>query len=329
MTSVSTPIDSQPPPKPPAAVPGRLLRTPPGDAPNPSLEARMESLKKDVASIVKNTEWPAESADAAKGLHNTISSSPDTSHYMAHMSQELQNLVEQYVQTLDDVRIRLKDASSKPEMKRWKFLQRIKSLTSNRASKCTLLLQTCQDDVSKAMHTLHERLDYEQAKEGMEDDLVSPPQPQSLPNPQSLAQELPTGIGEHGLASEHSTSNLLVAERPLSNTPNDPKNRSPVSDKALGIARKTFKTVEIGSGAIPVVGSFVGAAAKVGLAFVEMLQTMDRNHSLAVDLGDHTSKLTKLLGNFKGKSSTEEQDIAAQIKDLHGYVDGDSLDWMY
>ncbi|KIO17480.1 hypothetical protein M407DRAFT_32847 [Tulasnella calospora MUT 4182] len=235
---------------------------------------------------------------------------------MAHMTQELRNIVERYIQILDEVRIRLKDASSKPEMKRWKFLQRIKSLTSNRPSKCTLMLQTCQDDVSKAMNALNERLDVERAKEkeGM-DGLVSLPQVQSQPNPQSVAQGLPTGTAEHELASEHSTRSLLAAKP--SNTPKDSKSRSPISDKTLTIARKTFKTVEIGSGAIPVVGNFVGAAAKVGLAFVEMLQNMDRNHSLAADLGDHTSKLTKLLENFEEKSSADEQDIATQIKDLH------------
>ncbi|KIO27438.1 hypothetical protein M407DRAFT_23367 [Tulasnella calospora MUT 4182] len=313
MRSGSTPLDSQPPPKPPA-IPGRLPRTPPGDAPKPSLEARVESLKKELALIVKNTEWPAESADAAKGLHNTISSSPNISHNMAQMTQELQNLVERYIQTLDDVCIRLKDASSKPEMKRWKFLQRIKSLTSNRPSKCTLLLQTCQDDVSKAINAFK---DHERAK-GKCNLYVFANMPVSQQqSSQFVAQELSTGTAEHGLTSEHSTSSLLVAQQPLSNTPKDPKNRSAISDKALTIARKTFKTVEIGSGAIPVVGSFVGATAKVGLAFVEMLQTMDRNHSLAVDLGNHTSKLTKLLENFKGKSSSDEQDIAAQIQDLH------------
>ncbi|KIO17486.1 hypothetical protein M407DRAFT_32853, partial [Tulasnella calospora MUT 4182] len=273
MISGSTPIDSQPPPKPAPVIPGPPLRTPPGDVPRPNLGAIVEFLENEVALIVKNTDWPAESADAAKGLHNAISSSPDTYYYMAHMTQELQNLVEQYIQTLDDVRIRLKDASSKPEMKRWKFLQRIKSLTSSRASKCTLLLQTCQDDASKAMNALNQRLDYERAKEKESmDDLLSPPQVQSQPNLQSVAQELPTSTAEHGLASEHSTPSLLAAEQPLSNAPKDLKNRGPIGDKPLTIARKTFKTVEIGSGAIPVVGSFVGAAAKVGLAFVEMLQ---------------------------------------------------------
>ncbi|KIO16328.1 hypothetical protein M407DRAFT_247009 [Tulasnella calospora MUT 4182] len=44
---------------------------------------------------------------------------------------------------------------------------------------------------------------------------------------------------------------------------------------------------------------------------------MDRNHSLAVDLSDHTSKLTKLLENFREKSITGDQDITVQIKALH------------
>ncbi|KIO18040.1 hypothetical protein M407DRAFT_32279 [Tulasnella calospora MUT 4182] len=322
MRSGSTPTDSQPPPKPPA-IPGRPPQTPPGEADNPSLAKRVESLKNEVASVVKNTEWPTESTDAAAGLLNTINSSPEISHNLARMNQELQKLVERYIQTLDDVRIQLKDASSKSGMKRWKFLQRIKSLTSNRPSKCTLLLQTCQDDISKAMGALHKRLDHERVtdKEGVNGP-VSQSEAQFDSKLQSLAQQVPTGTAERELTTDDSTANILPSEQPASNTSKAPKNQSPISDKTLSIARKTFKSVEIGSGAIPLIGSYVGAAAKVGLAFVEMLRTMDRNHILAIDLGDHTSKLTKLLENFQEKSSTDEQDIAAQIKGLHEELTG-------
>ncbi|KAG8898269.1 hypothetical protein FRC00_003035, partial [Tulasnella sp. 408] len=40
----------------------------------------------------------------------------------------------------------------------------------------------------------------------------------------------------------------------------------------MGIARTTFETIEAMSGTIPVVGSYVGAGAKVGLAVLKMIQ---------------------------------------------------------
>lgn len=43
-------------------------------------------------------------------------------------------------------------------------------------------------------------------------------------------------------------------------------------DKALTVARKTFEAVDAASGAIPGVGGYVGVAAKVGLAFVNMIE---------------------------------------------------------
>ncbi|KIO18379.1 hypothetical protein M407DRAFT_31956 [Tulasnella calospora MUT 4182] len=314
MRSRSMPTDSQSPPGPPA-IPRRLLRTPSDDIRNPGLEMRVDSLKNEVASIVKNTEWPRESRAAAESLLNTISSSPNISDNMIRTTRELKNLVERYIQILDDVCLRLKEAASKSEKKRWKFLQRMKSLDSSRPSKCTLLFQTCQDDVSQVINALNENVDHEWANEQERVEIpLSSPQAQLHSAAQSQAQELPTGTTEHRLASDDSTLN---SKQPESNPLRDSKYRGPISEEALKIARRTLKSVEIGSGAIPVVGSYVGAAAKVGLAFVEMLQTMDRNDSMAVDLGDHTSRLTKILGSFKEKSSMDEQNLADQINNLH------------
>lgn len=135
------------------------------------------------------------------------------------------------------------------------------------------------------------------------------------------------------------TTTSTLPEQSPSDTLKDSKEKNPISDQALIIARKTFKSVEIGSEAIPVVGSYVGAVAKIGSAFVEMLQviyttcstssstnmfisiqTMDKNQSLAIELGGHTSKLNMLVGNFKGRSNLAQQDIAAQINDLQKCV---------
>lgn len=104
------------------------------------------------------------------------------------------------------------------------------------------------------------------------DDLGSLPQTQLHSVVQSLAPEPPIGTPQHGIVP---APNLLPPEQPQSDTPEDRKHRSPISDEALIIARKTFQSVEIGSRAIPVVGNYVGAVAKIGLAFVEILQVYD------------------------------------------------------
>ncbi|KAG8889100.1 hypothetical protein FRC00_014584, partial [Tulasnella sp. 408] len=277
----------------------------------------------------QNTHWPQDSTAAAEGLLHAINLSPNISRNVEGRAPELLSLVEQYIRVLDDVRIRLKDASSKSEMKRWKFLERIRSLTSNRPSKCTLLFQTCQDDVAKVINALNERLGYER----VEDTRESPSKAQL----HSLALDPATGAPEPGTAVDDSAPRSLAPSEAQPNKPTDCEIKGPISDTALTAARKTFKSVEIGSGVIPVVGNYVGAAARVGLAFVEMLevyyivllivcsgthmlamlQTMDRNNSLAIDLGDYTSNLTKLLKNIKERPNGDEQDIIAQIKGLH------------
>lgn len=100
--------------------------------------------------------------------------------------------------------------------------------------------------------------------------LLGPPaQAQLHSDAQSLAQDPRTGAAEPEVTPDDDTPN---AQQPLPSIAKDGKDRSSISEEALTIARKTFKSVEIGSGAIPVVGSYVGAAAKVGLAFVDMLQ---------------------------------------------------------
>ncbi|KAG9050057.1 hypothetical protein FS837_007810 [Tulasnella sp. UAMH 9824] len=57
-----------------------------------------------------------------------------------------------------------------------------------------------------------------------------------------------------------------------SGAPADQKPANSHRREWLGLVRKTFSGVEAVSGTIPVVGSYVGAAAKVGMAFVDMVQ---------------------------------------------------------
>lgn len=72
--------------------------------------------------------------------------------------------------------------------------------------------------------------------------------------------------------SNTSTDGVYPNQESLLSVPENEEYHSQIHPEALIMARKTFKGVEIASGSIPVVGGYVGAAAKVGLAFVEALQ---------------------------------------------------------
>lgn len=59
-----------------------------------------------------------------------------------------------------------------------------------------------------------------------------------------------------------------------------PDGKSSIRSKGLGLAKTTFKTVDAISGTIPVAGSYIGAAAKVGLVVVEMVEVTWHRGSL-------------------------------------------------
>ncbi|KAG8938756.1 hypothetical protein FRC04_007817, partial [Tulasnella sp. 424] len=123
-------------------------------------------------------------------------------------------------------------------------------------------------------------------------------------------------------ASQHLTGQQASVQDPSPDLPEDQKKRSPVRDGALIAFRKTFKTVDAVSGAIPGVGNYVGAAAKVGLALVNTIETMDRNQDAAKELASHTSKLSEYLERIKQNSVAEQgDDLAARVDDLHGELE--------
>ncbi|KAG9043283.1 hypothetical protein FS837_009782 [Tulasnella sp. UAMH 9824] len=97
------------------------------------------------------------------------------------------------------------------------------------------------------------------------------------------AQDLDRRLGD----SQSSPARNTIVSFSSTSTPNprpaDPEGEEsgiPIRTEALNIARKTFKALEIASGSIPVAGNYVVAAAKVGLAFVEAIQTVDKNTNL-------------------------------------------------
>lgn len=54
--------------------------------------------------------------------------------------------------------------------------------------------------------------------------------------------------------------------------PDDRENRNPIRKAVLTAARKTFETVDVVSGAVPIVGDYIGVAAKIGLAAINIVE---------------------------------------------------------
>ncbi|KAG9012151.1 hypothetical protein FRB90_006869 [Tulasnella sp. 427] len=93
-------------------------------------------------------------------------------------------------------------------------------------------------------------------------------------------------------------------------------------EKKLSTAKTTFKVVEALSGAMPVVGTYVGAAAKVGSTIVEMIAGMDGNQELANRLEARVTSISEHLKHFKTRSREDQkaetckrvQDLQCQLK---------------
>ncbi|KAG8927687.1 hypothetical protein FRC01_007084, partial [Tulasnella sp. 417] len=99
---------------------------------------------------------------------------------------------------------------------------------------------------------------------------------------------------------------------PASNVPgNRPKNSR--RQDYLNVASKVFTSVEAVSGLIPIVGGYVGAAAKVGSTCVEMIQGMDSNDVAAQGLQERTSRLSDILEQFKHQSFEPERATTTKL----------------
>ncbi|KAG8963982.1 hypothetical protein FRC00_004249, partial [Tulasnella sp. 408] len=99
--------------------------------------------------------------------------------------------------------------------------------------------------------------------------------------------------------------------------------------KSLGAIKITLDTIEAASGAIPIVGSYMGAAAKVGNIIVQMIQTMDSNEETAQDLKDHASRLSQVLDTAQEDSTQQQRekmiecmnDVQQELQSLRGKLE--------
>ncbi|KAG9040778.1 hypothetical protein FS837_000194 [Tulasnella sp. UAMH 9824] len=85
----------------------------------------------------------------------------------------------------------------------------------------------------------------------------------------------------------------------------------------LAVAKKTFQSIDAVSWVLPVVGTYTGVLAKVGLAVVHVAETMEKNQDITKDLESGISKLSEIVEKFEARSDKQQEDeIATSIQEL-------------
>ncbi|KAG8925324.1 hypothetical protein FRC01_010359, partial [Tulasnella sp. 417] len=138
---------------------------------------------------------------------------------------------------------------------------------------------------------------------------------------------------EQGVIATNSGPPVVASQTPSApaaaqSQPVVPKSSSK-REKSLSAIKTTLGTVEAVSGAIPVVGSYVAAAAKVGGTIVQMVQNMDSNEEVAKDLKGHAAHLSEVLNNFRNKSVQQQKelmtaymnDVQQELQSLQGKLE--------
>ncbi|KAG8910792.1 hypothetical protein FRC01_006126, partial [Tulasnella sp. 417] len=208
----------------------RIVR--PGSPPSTSsapvqpsnLGGKVGDARNSILSILKNTNWPKESANEVQGLIGTVETQlvlDQLTDEGTEIPERLKATLQQLLEQLEKVEARLKKESQKCDATKKGFRQKFKKLLSgNDPNECAEVIRSCQDDVVRSLTTLNAA----------------------------------TQVGQ--------ATRSKAGKQKGSST----------REGWLNSANKAFKIAEGASGALPVVGPYVGAVAKVGLTVVEMVQ---------------------------------------------------------
>ncbi|KAG9033065.1 hypothetical protein FS837_002553 [Tulasnella sp. UAMH 9824] len=310
----------------PGVPPPRRRQTTQSQMSDTSFHKRLKDARSVAVAILEDTTWPPRSQAAAQQLLQSINSSPYAqivSDDNNDIPEDIREAVEQFTRVLKEVSTKLEKVASKYGVRKRGVRERIKYFLSMlRGGRCTQVLETCEDDVSKASTSVRNSIDLadqasaacnsgaergvsaavgekdhaaSSAKETHETaaDHVGQPAAPKTPAPAPISQPRPD------------------AKQPAAVPVNQPKGTG--RRKALDAASKIFSTVETVSGVIPLVGQYVGAGAKVGLTCVEMAQVMYDNEDTADELISRADKLSTLLQPFAQRSYEPEKQEATKL----------------
>ncbi|KAG8915850.1 hypothetical protein FRC00_011273 [Tulasnella sp. 408] len=275
-----------------------------------------------ILTILETTHWPRKSEEIVKSLIDVIKQLPtrnprnpsndDTTHEPAPGNAE------PILSALQDVRTKLDAAASRHGA------STKSSAFFHRSETCNQVLNTCREQMTGALAALRSTPSDTQVKGKygadtaikfiFSNELIAGTAPPDKPQDH---QTLPAGEKEASRNDPKDRPNATnTSNEQLVKTAAAPNEESVAKSDAgtdsarrkerLDWANKAFKGVEMISGSIPIIGSYVGAAAKVGVACVELAQLADKNEEEANVLESRTTRLSEILGHFEGGSANDD-----------------------
>ncbi|KAG8970161.1 hypothetical protein FRB90_010677, partial [Tulasnella sp. 427] len=238
-----------------------------------------------IVNLNKTTAWTGNSTKAAaENLRQTIESLPVLASSTTQITAEVDVAAGDLYKVLGEVQARLETVSRRFITKNKGLRQKLKQLVAHKdRDGDRQSIDACRNDIKHASDRLQERIDPHRAA-------IS-------------SANIATSTTPHrGQTQQH---------QPMTSKDNSDR------EKRLSTAKTTFKVVEALSGALPVVGTYVGAAAKVGSTIVEMIAGMDGNQELASRLEARVTSISEHLEHFKSRSrAVQKGETSKRIQDL-------------
>ncbi|KAG8951747.1 hypothetical protein FRC04_005768 [Tulasnella sp. 424] len=286
-----------------------------------SISDNVKSLKNDTLSILKSTRWPRRSTNAARDLLRIIENASSLENIPKEETQiraEHRDFLEQFIRIMRSVQPRLQEASNTYGAKEGRFIRNMKKKIFHPMdrSKCTQVLESCRNDVTGALASLPDHWNHEAARGEEHPEAESTSQIKgSTPLVGDVLFAAPAV--EEIDDPTPSIPPVVALQSPIPVTSPSPDEEQVLPDDQakgtsnrrdwLSAVKTTFDVVEGVSGTIPVIGSYVGAAAK----------TMGSNQETADALESNARRLSALLEHFEQRSvDPRKDDLTTRIKDL-------------
>ncbi|KIO29107.1 hypothetical protein M407DRAFT_21680 [Tulasnella calospora MUT 4182] len=280
---------------------------------------KVDAARGAVLAILQDTTWPRRSTNTALGLADMIGDAQNLKNIPKDETQipaEHRSSLEHLLNIMESAQRKLQEASNKYGARPKRFRSKVKYFfTYLDRNECTEILEACQNDITDALVALPNRWSHQVAPGDSSDrstnfDMQAIPQPTPVAHPAESADN-------PGVSATNSTSSIASSQIPPAPMP--AKNQQPAvpegnatgpskRKKPLSAIKTTLDIVEAASGTFPIVGSYVGAAAKVGNIIVQMVQKMDSNEETAKDLEDHASRLSEILDTARDESVQKQKE---------------------
>ncbi|KAG9024171.1 hypothetical protein FS837_005461, partial [Tulasnella sp. UAMH 9824] len=245
--------------------------------PPPDLRGRVDDTRKAVLSVLKDTDWPRQASNDVQDLIRKMEAPLALNKLPkegTEIFEQVKTIIRQLLGHLENAQTRLREESEKYGARKKGFRETFKAVFSrNDPSQCAGIVRSCRNDIVEGWKTLNDLLERLEAgneqrhSKGPQDTHATQNASTSNPHVNTQSDLTATPVPSNSPPNQSTTQRDQIT----SSKTGKQKGSSARSGR-LNSANMTFKLAEVAAGALPVVGSYVGAVAKLGSTVVEMVQ---------------------------------------------------------